>query len=144
MEILGFEEVASKTQTTEVNMDDLEHHNNSITVLGQILELKPILNQQTGCGQATTFDLEKTNKFHPQAANIFLHIPGRLVYGPTVVSTPKDWIDSAAGQLPPQTWALSNQELAEILDISWDSLNPDSEEIISNIEMLPAVTKSNS
>jgi hypothetical protein len=47
------------------------------------------------------------------------------------------------GEIPQCTWSITNQQLAEILDLAWDALSPDTEEIISNIEMLPSLTQSN-
>jgi hypothetical protein len=46
------------------------------------------------------------------------------------------------GNIPLQTWSITNLELNEILEVAWDALNPDSEEIISNIELLPSVAQS--
>ena len=62
--------------------------------------------------------------------------------GPTVVPTPREWIDTDSGKTATQTWSLTDIELTEILEFAWDSLNPDSEEIISNVELLPVVSKS--
>jgi hypothetical protein len=33
-------------------------------------------------------------------------------------------------------WTIDNKQLEEVLDLAWEGLSPDSEDIISNISML--------
>jgi hypothetical protein len=146
VEVLGFEEVGSKARSTEVKMDDLEGSDKPITVFGQILELRPTANPEAlkwlWTGHYIRFG--ETSQSPSTNRQYVLRIPGKLVYplGPTVVPTPREWIDTDSGKTATQTWSLTDLELAEILEFAWDSLNPDSEEIISNVELLPVVSKS--
>jgi hypothetical protein len=152
IEILGFEHISSKTRSTEVNMDDLEKDKNGFTVFGQILELK--------AAPSLLVDLQPINwlwtghymRFGARAEKALttatsrqyvVRIPGKLIYplGPTVVSTPKSWMDTEAN-IPSHTWSITTQDLDEILEVAWDALSPDTEEIISNIEMLPVLSQS--
>jgi hypothetical protein len=152
VEILGFEQDGSKIKTTEVNMDDLEADEDKYTVYGQILEMKP--------APTTMVDLDTKNwlwtghymrfggglegrQTAATSRQYVVRIPGKLIYplGPTITSTPSIWM-KGEGNIPLQTWSITNLELNEILEVAWDALNPDSEEIISNIELLPSVAQS--
>ena len=40
-------------------------------------------------------------------------------------------------------WTIGHEQLEEVLQLAWADLDPDSEDIISNVNMLPAITKVN-
>ncbi len=44
----------------------------------------------------------------------------------------------------PITWSLSDTQLCETLDAAWNALKPDTDEILSNVELLPSAAKSTS
>jgi hypothetical protein len=75
--------------------------------------------------------------------NFILHIPAMLVYpvGSSIVSlNPSS--QSAKSSDTALTWSLAQADLMEILDFAWSELNPDSEEIIGNIELMPSLPDS--
>jgi hypothetical protein len=68
-----------------------------------------------------------------------VHVPGKLVYplGPMITHAPDTYKQSDA-QIS-ITCSIQETQLDEILGYAWETLNPSTEEIISNIEMLPTI-----
>jgi len=62
--------------------------------------------------------------------HVVIRIPGEIFHplGPNIY-----WKDDNP------FWALSNSSLAEIMEHAWNELNPESDEILSNIDLLPEV-----
>ncbi|KAH9922493.1 uncharacterized protein B0H18DRAFT_879325 [Fomitopsis serialis] len=60
-----------------------------------------------------------------------LEIPGKLIHplGPSVVALARQ-----------PTWSLTHSQLDTILTFAWESLSPDTEDIISNLEQVPPLT----
>ena len=69
-----------------------------------------------------------------------VHVPGKLVYplGPMVTCAPDTGKQKADAQIS-ITWSIQETQLDEILGYAWETLNPSTKEIISNIEMLPTI-----
>ena len=85
-----------------------------------------------------------------------LDIPATLIHplGPTVVELEvarqpaTDEPVTTASQRHAQnshiakTWSLTQSQLDMILMFAWESLSPDTEDIISNLELVPSITAS--
>jgi hypothetical protein len=148
---MSFEAGGSKMQLTSVGVEDLENAEKKYTVHGQILDMVASKATNQGnqsmnwiwSGQYVRFG--SRNKDESSTKRQFtVHIPGQLAYplGPMVARTPDDLHNSLSGEQIPITWSIQEVQLAEIIGYAWEALNPDTEEIISNIEMLPSIQES--
>jgi hypothetical protein len=66
-----------------------------------------------------------------------IQVPGALIYPivPDIQSPGQDQVTC--------TWTISHEQLEDVLQLAWAALDPDSEHIISNVGMLPGITKVN-
>jgi hypothetical protein len=89
---------------------------------------------------------------HPPLADIqerstsrqfVLWVPGRLVHplAPSIITVdrPGD-VDENDFHKSFVTWSIADNQLQETLEYAWTTLCPDTEEIVSNMEMLPSIT----
>ncbi|TFK89183.1 hypothetical protein K466DRAFT_611332, partial [Polyporus arcularius HHB13444] len=144
----------------------------SVQVLVQVLKLRRVEDPTDGetttawlWNHQYASVTSKTKTGGPGRMQHTLHVPAYMVYplGPSIVSEshahsesecprasrpPSDDSDTvmdnsvAPEPLDEVTWSLSELQLQESLDIAWAALNPESEDIVFNIEQLPTVTES--
>ncbi|THH13601.1 hypothetical protein EW146_g6638 [Bondarzewia mesenterica] len=158
--ILSFEREGvngSKTRHTSIDIEELERSNSHLNVNAQILEMRHVAGGATESdswewtGQYIRFKArsEDDRLTHRQ---FVVSIPGHLVHplGPTLVPQTQDPSESASAQTTKDsptcklTWKLSSEQLQEVLDYAWDSLSPESEDIINNFEQVVALTATSS
>ena len=154
IEIISFEYDDSKRQLSCMTVDEMEESGtggkSKITVLAQIMDMEQTndahwnwtrhyMRFETGKGKARNTSSDKSSQ-----RNFVLHIPAMLVYpvGSSIVSLNPSSSHSAESSDASLTWSLAQADMTEILDFAWSELNPDSEEIIGNIELTPSLPDS--
>ena len=147
IEISSFEYLDPKRQVTSVAMEEIEGSENrsKITVLAQVLDMEA--TSESGwiwTHRYIRFESMKGPAIHDRSNqhNFMLRIPASLIFplSPSVVDTkPSGTMLPPSEKCSPLTWSLKNSELEEILDCAWLELKPDSEDIMGNIEMIPAL-----
>lgn len=156
LEITSFEYHDTKRQVTSMKMDEFEHQDqgdpSQVTVLVQIMDTMDATNDNEWIWNRRYIRFETGKKRSADEVstrrNFVLRIPSKLVYplAPSIVSNPS--APSASGsepsaQLPDTdslTWSLKYSKLEAILDHAWLDLDPDTDLIIRNVELLPQVT----
>ena len=137
-EILNFRQGTSRNNLKAVNMNDLETETGpKVTSIAiQVLDLSAVpktdgmmdFTWQWTRDYVQTLNTKDgiTNKKH-----YTVRIPGKNFYalGPDVKVDDEDT----------PVWSLADSDLKSTLDDAWASLNPDADEIITNIESLPEI-----
>ena len=153
IEIISFEYTDSRRQVTSITVDEMEDSGtgdqSKVTVHAQIMDMEQTNDSQWNWTRRyMRFEMGKgkgrnTSSDKSTQRNFILHIPAMLVYpvGSSIVSlNPSS--QSAKSSDTALTWSLAQADLTEILDFAWSELNPDSEEIIGNIELTPSLPDS--
>ena len=114
-----------------------------VTVLAQIMDMEASSKSQWKWTQKyICFENGKTNATNNTTSqhNFAFQIPGTLVHpvGTSVVPA-KSMSPLNEDEIPLLTWSLKHMELTDILDSACAELNPDSDEIIGNIQLLPSL-----
>ncbi|KAI0739154.1 hypothetical protein C8Q80DRAFT_1112684 [Daedaleopsis nitida] len=146
VEILQFELDGQKARrVTAVELTMLEPPQGSkVKVLVQLLKLRSV-QDLSDAAAATTWLWShqyigitmKTSTSRPLHS---LYAAGDLLYplGPRIVESHSSSAEAEATRsLADVTWALSDAQLHEMLDMAWSALNPETEEILSSVERLP-------
>jgi hypothetical protein len=147
-EILCFEKGDAKKQLTSVGIDDLEDHDAKITVQCQILKVVPSKSSTTKpvnwqwTGEYIRFGAKNLQE-RSTSRQFVLRVPGKLVHplAPSIITVdrPGD-VDENDSRKSFVTWSIADNQLQETLEYAWTTLCPDTEEIVSNMEMLPSIT----
>ena len=137
-EVLNFRQGTSKNNLNRIDISDLDSETGTkvTTVAVQVLDLSSTL--QIDGPPTTDFSWKWTKKYIQTLASkdgitnqrhFMARIPGKNFYplGPDVMIDDED--------IP--VWMLAHSDLTAALDKAWKSLNPDTDEIITNIESLP-------
>jgi hypothetical protein len=146
VEILSFR--TSGKNLASVPLDDLDRRGaQSITISIQILnleQLQPIIEQNIRT-LSTNFDwisnqsyaqILKTDADGTLTSKHFVaKIPGLIFHplGPDIHFDAKDMA----------VWSLKNSDLQDVMEEAWDALNPSSDEVMSNIALLPEIAATN-
>ncbi|KDR69600.1 hypothetical protein GALMADRAFT_77244 [Galerina marginata CBS 339.88] len=138
-EILNFRQGTSRNNLKEVNIDEIETEigDKATTVALQVLDLSPTVITD---GATPNFTWKWTKKYLQTLTSkdgvtsqrhFAVRIPGKNFYplGPDVMIDDED--------MP--VWTVENSDLQAALNDAWESLNPDADEIVSNIESLPEI-----
>jgi hypothetical protein len=135
--VLYFEK-ADKSKHIQVELDDLEDHKQKLIVVGQILDLVFQNSYWIWNGHYIRFGANSSSDPSTSRQNV-IRVPGALVYpiAPDLRSPEMDSEDDIC------MWTIGHEQLEEVLQLAWADLDPDSEDIISNVSMLPAITKVN-
>ncbi|KAF8150029.1 hypothetical protein B0H34DRAFT_826095, partial [Crassisporium funariophilum] len=139
-EILNFRQGTLKTNLSSIDIDDLDAvGSKSMTVATQILKLSPKTIQVDSGNEVLIWQWTKeyiqTQKSKDETLtqrNFAVRVPGSifLPLGPMIV-------DDDDGN---PTWGLTDSDLKEALDDAWASLDPEGDNILANIKLLPDVT----
>lgn len=128
--VKGFRVGADKTLKTTMEMDQLEQNDTGVKVVGQILEMKSESNSWKWTGNYLRLD---TRVKDAQAAHkhFLLEFSSVLIHplGPT--------LSALNGET---TWIIAANQLEDVLEYAWEMLDPESEQVMANIELLPQVT----
>ncbi|THH30616.1 hypothetical protein EUX98_g3584 [Antrodiella citrinella] len=144
LDIIGFEKKGVKGRLTAVDVAELEKKNSGITVIAQAIKL-----QERTLGQDMEWiwiqeyiqlhsDRTRKGKTLKTRQQFVLSLPGHLVHplAPDITkrnrSLPSTGPDNS-------TWSISRAELEDTLEDAWSALNPDSEEIVLNLQTLPVM-----
>ena len=136
-EVLNFKKGTSP-EVGEITFDELERSDKlSLSVAVQLLELEVLVSHMPSQPDFTwisTGAYIQVLKAGPDGViskrHVVIRIPGEIFHplGPSIY-----WKEDNP------FWALSNSSLTEIMDHAWNELNPESDEIMSNIDILPEV-----
>lgn len=160
VEVLEFEFVSKGNQhLTAVELEDLEKRGAEIEVLVQALKMHRIQDHSdvpdtSGENARWVWDhhyaqlySDNTSAKAKRSQHTF-RIPGSLVLplGPSIepsLSSPTiSSAEPSQHRAPDMTWSLSESQLDEALDTAWEALSPDTEQILTNVELLPAAKRS--
>ncbi|KAJ6449180.1 hypothetical protein C8R45DRAFT_1131162 [Mycena sanguinolenta] len=130
--VKGFKVGKDRTIKTTVDIAKVDDFNSGIKVLGQIMELE--YKSASSCWQWTGKYLQidtTSEEAYATHKYFMLEFPSVLVnlVGPTL---------SSSGTTT--TYNFAGYELTELLALAWDMLDPESEQIHANIEMLHYIT----
>ncbi|KAF8872535.1 hypothetical protein BD779DRAFT_1679648 [Infundibulicybe gibba] len=136
VEVLNFRRGSSKANLPSVSLDDLDAEDSRTTLAIQILQLspgEPIGNDFAWIWTKKYIQITTTKKQSdvPTQRHFATRIPGSLFH-PLAPKIVKDNDDTF-------TWALTNSDLKETFEYAWGTLDPGTDEIITNITMLPLV-----
>jgi len=143
VEVLSFRQSGSK-DLPSIDVDELEGTGSrSVSVAVEIVQLRCMEPENAGSSSDASW---VTNQLYVQTVpsardgsttskNFILRVPGTIIHplGPDI-----HWEMTPAGNEIP-CWKLQESELEEIMEYAWECLNPDSNEIIANIELLPEI-----
>ena len=133
VEILSFRCAGDKTRLSSIEIDNLDRSEKAVTVTVQVLKLEdkrptdmsPGPWEWTGnylrFGQTSETTLESHRQFT-------LDIPGSLVHplGPDITEDT-------------YRWSIPHTQLDETKERAWDFLDPESEDLIENVKLLPNI-----
>lgn len=139
-EILNFRQGVSKMNLGFIEYDDLEAQGpRSVTLATQILKLAPKTIKVDSGDEILIWQWTKeyiqTQQSKDQSItqrNFGIRIPGSIFHplGPMIVNDD--------GGNP--TWGLTDSYLKEILDQAWAELDPEGDDILATIKLLPEIT----
>jgi hypothetical protein len=144
-EVLNFKKGTS-AEIGEITFDELEKSDKlSLTIAIQLLQLEVLPSHEVSDSESCQPDfkwistgdyiqlLKAGNDGAISKKHVIIRVPGEIFHplGPSI-----HWKDDNP------LWALSNASLEEIMEHAWNELNPDSDEIMSNIDLLPKVLES--
>ncbi|PPQ97095.1 hypothetical protein CVT26_001022 [Gymnopilus dilepis] len=139
VEVLSFKKGNSKQLLAAIDVDDLEASNaDDLGIACQVLKLMPmqdpVSKQEKWIWQGEYIQIYENHKDEGAAmqrhytmripAKIFFPLSPEIVYG--------------RQKLP--TWSLSHLHLEEMLDEAWSSLDPENEDVLYTIELLPKIS----
>ena len=129
MEVAGFQEKDKPVKAVAM-IADLTNPEKSVKVIGQVLEITQHTSdlwQWTG----KYISLNTTRKGNQVTKKHFIaEIPSVLIQNITQHHISK-------GMNGNWTWHIETTYLQEVLDMLWESLSPDNNEIMTNIQLLP-------
>lgn len=141
IEIIEFQFGTEKIAHVTATLDDLEDTNGEIKVTGQIIELKPSSLRMAFWEWTRNYVSVSSETKEDQLShqNYVVEIPSFFIHplGPTVVDKPPPGSSANSSYYP--TWRLSKADLQRVLDSLWDSLEPDTDNIIGNVHMLLSI-----
>ncbi|KAF8165171.1 hypothetical protein B0H34DRAFT_830366, partial [Crassisporium funariophilum] len=137
-EVLNFRQGTSRNNLQAVNIDDLESGTGTklTSVAVQVLDLSSDV-QVDGVANLSwewTENYIQTSRGKDGVTNpkhFTARLPGKSFYplGP----------DVKVGRNDQPVWSLEHSDLITTLKDAWESLNPDADEIITNVELLPEI-----
>ena len=144
LEVTGFQFAKEKIIQTTALMDDLESRDKQIKIIGQLIELcmpSSKMDSWQWTGKYIQLDVNAQDKMLTRRQFV-LEIPSFLVYplAPSVIAGPASGNPNNGSSLfcyP--TWKLAAVELTSILDSMWELLEPETEKVIGNAELLPFI-----
>ncbi|KAI1781589.1 hypothetical protein LXA43DRAFT_1070016 [Ganoderma leucocontextum] len=148
LELTGFERGRSKGLPA-VPVADLEDPSSHVTAVTQILDIAAQHPDPEDAGKNWYWRqayLSFGNSTHGQVTkkNLVLRLPGFLVHplAPTLAPPPPPASESniSAVNKAPMTWWLKETDLEETMAYAWESLRPDTNDILGNMELLPKLT----
>jgi len=120
-------------------LDDLENSNNQIKISGQIIDLQPSSSSSWEWNKNyLSLDSSSQDK-KLTCCHFVLEIPSCLVHplAASIVTKPRSGSFQDTSYYP--TWKLESTNLHAVLNSLWESLEPDTEKIIGNVELLPII-----
>jgi len=143
LEITGFQYLKEKVARTIAALDDLENLDKQIKISGQIIGLhksSPSSWEWTKNYLSLNGDSQHQKLTHCQ---FVLEIPSFLAHPLAASIVAKPTSGSSQDTLYP-TWKLASTDLHAVLNSLWESLEPETEKIIGNVELLPMINNSGS
>lgn len=133
-EVLNFRQGSSKNNLAAINEDDLDPKNSkSTTIAVQFLHLSAqvINHERVWIWPKKYLQVQPNKEKAVTQRNFAMRIPGELFY-PLAAQ-----IHYENDDIP--VWKILNSDLTDILEDAWSSLNPEDDEIINNIKLLPKI-----
>ena len=133
MEVIGFNFSKEKQTRSVALLDDLSNATKEIKVIGQIIEIRqPPDSEEIWEWSGNYISVDTTSKELKITKALYVtEIPSVLIQ-PVNQRT-------SHGSERPLTWSFEHSHLANVIEVLWQDLNPDSNEIISNIQLLPEI-----
>jgi hypothetical protein len=143
LETTGFQFLKEKVAQTITALDDLENSNNQIKISGQIIDLQASSSSSwEWTKKYLSLDSSSQDKKLTRCQFV-LEIPSCLTHPLAYSIAAKPMSGSAQASYYP-TWKLASTDIHAVLDSLWESLEPETEKIIGNVELLPTINNSNS
>ncbi|KAF8074122.1 hypothetical protein FPV67DRAFT_1446920 [Lyophyllum atratum] len=132
MEISGFRTGTTKEMSLTADMNDLDDLDKRITVVGQIVGLKPMTTDEDMWEWTRKYvNLDVTGKDQRLTRR-------KYVFGvPSVLISPLG--PTPAFSRGHSTWKVKNSDLKRSLESLWEFLDPDGPDIMGNIGILPQI-----
>jgi len=144
LEVIEFQFLKEKATQIIAALDDLENLNNQIKISGQIIDLQPSSSSFWEWNKNyLSLDSSSQNK-KLNRCQFVLEIPSCLArpLAYSIATMPMSGSFQDTSYYP--TWKLASTNLHAVLDSLWESLEPETEKIIGNVELLPTINNSNS
>ncbi|KAI1781848.1 hypothetical protein LXA43DRAFT_958147 [Ganoderma leucocontextum] len=155
LEVTGFEQGRRKGLPA-VNLADLEDPSSRITAVTQILNLASPPPRSSNATRnwywnQAYLSFGDSPRGQVTKKNLVLRLPGFLVHPlpPTLAPPPLmppgpasdlDASETRVVSKAQMTWWLKNTDLEETMAYAWESLRPDTADILGNVELLPKLT----
>jgi hypothetical protein len=142
LEVTGFQFLQEKVARTIATLDDLENPTNEIKISGQIIDLYAS-SSSTWEWTKDYLSLDNSSQDRKLTRRQFvLEIPSCLVHPLAYSVAAKPMSGSSQNTSYYPTWKLASTDLHAVLDSLWESLEPETEKIIGNVELLPTINNS--
>ncbi|KAJ3714758.1 hypothetical protein C8R42DRAFT_591007, partial [Lentinula raphanica] len=144
MEITGFQSGTSKSVQSFIEFNKLDYGSDTnLTVSGHILEL----NRKTSnshwywTGQYIKILPVLAEKYLTRR-HLVIEVSGTLIFplAPSIIT--ENSIGLTAGSTPKLTWSFDEKQLLETFETAWQALDPESQDAVANLAVLPIVNPS--
>jgi hypothetical protein len=141
MEVTGFRFLKEKIAQTIAALDNLKNPDNQIKISGQIIDLCTSSSSSTSWEWTKNYlSLDSNSQDKKLTCHQFvLEIPSCLAHplAASIAAKPAFGSSQNASYYP--TWKLASTNLHAVLNSLWESLDPETEKIIGNVELLPTI-----
>jgi len=142
LEVTGFQFLKEKVARTIAALDDLENPDKQIKISGQIIDLH---NSSHSSWEWTKNYLSLNSNSQDKKLTrhqFVLEIPSCLAHplAASIAAKPISGSSQDISYYP--TWKLASTDLHAVLDSLWESLEPETEKIMGNVELLLTVSNS--
>jgi len=133
MEVIGFNFSKEKQTRSVALLDDLSNATTEIKVIGQIIEIRQHPDSDEIWEWSGNYiSIDTTSKDLKITKALY------VTEIPSVLVQPVNQ-HASHGSERPLTWTFEHSHLSNAIEVLWQDLNPDSNEIISNIQLLPEI-----
>ena len=141
IELAGFLINSNSVMQSSVAASKFCDPQGDVTVRAQILQLHHTdKTSWTWDNEYLLLQKQATGKTVTQR-HLVLEVPSSLVFplAPSVTSAPHNEDQASPQSKPRITWSLDEKQLSEVFAAAYDALDPDIEEVVTNVAQLPHV-----
>jgi hypothetical protein len=135
VEVKEFQYVGEKAVHVSMTLDDLEDSTKKVKVIGQIISLKPSTPRMDYWEWTRDYlSIDAPNE-RLTRQQFVVEIPSFLVHplGPHIIQKTTGGPEEQISYI---TWRLSQVDLQRVFNSLWDSLEPDTERVVANAQLL--------